>query len=126
MSDTVDALPVAIVSRHFVQQFFPDGNPLGHRIRLRRPEPRTPWLTIVGVAEETTYTLWDERHPAVVYMSAAQLPLDTTTYAVRTEGDPLALAPAVRKVLAAMNPSLPLDNVMTWNSSMHEDLIGLI
>jgi putative ABC transport system permease protein len=126
VSDTVDALPVAIVSRHFVQQFFPDGNPLGHRIRLRRPEPRTPWLTIVGVAEETTYTLWDERHPAVVYMSAAQLPLDTTTYAVRTEGDPLALAPAVRKALAAVNPSLPLDNVMTWKESMHEDLIGLI
>jgi putative ABC transport system permease protein len=32
----------------------------------------------------------------------------------------------VRKAMAAMDPSLPLDNVMTWNQSMREELVGLM
>ena len=124
--DTVDTVPVAVVSRRFAQQYFPGGSPLGHRIRLRRPEPRTPWMTIVGVSGEATYPLWTESAPGVVYMSARQLPLDTATYIVQTEGNPLAVAPSVRKALAAMDPALPLDNVMTWKRSMHEDLVGLM
>ncbi len=125
-SDTMDSVPTAVVSKRFVQQYFPNESPLGHRIRLRRPEPRTPWLTIVGVVGEANYTLWDNQHPAVVYMSSAQVPLDTTMYTVRTEGDPLALAPAVRKAIASMDASLPLDDVMTWKESQHENLVGLM
>ena len=125
-SDSLDSVPVAVVSRRFGQQYFPGESPLGHRIRLRRPEPRTPWLTIVGVVEEASYSLWDQRHPAVVYMSTAQVPLDTAIYTIRTEGDPLALAPAVRKTIAAMDPTEPLDGLMTWKQSMHENLVGLM
>ena len=113
-SDSLDSVPVAIVSGHFAQQYFAGENPLGHRIHLGRHDNHDPWLTIVGVAEETSYALWVETHPAVVYMSAAQLPLDTTTYAVTTEGNPLALAVPARRALAAIDPALPLDGVMTW------------
>ena len=87
---------------------------------------RTPWLTIVGVAEEATYTLWDESHPAAVYMSAAQVPLESAIYILKTEGDPLALAVPARRALAAIDPLLPLDNVMTWAQIIHEELTGLM
>ena len=126
-SDTMDSVPVAIVSQRFVNQYFPAENPLGHRIRLRRPEPRVPWLTIVGVAEETSYSLWEETTNAVVYLDAAQLPPpDGATYVVETDGDPVALAVPARRALAAIDPLLPLDNVMTWAQNLHEDLTGLI
>ncbi|MGB6194403.1 MAG: ABC transporter permease [Terracidiphilus sp.] len=124
-SDTTDTVPVAVVSRGFVDRYFPGANPLGHRVRLRRPEVRTPWLTIVGVARETRYTLWDESRPAVLYMSSAQLPLSTATYVVRTEGDPLALAAPARRALAAIDPSLPVDDAMTMERRLHENLVGL-
>jgi putative ABC transport system permease protein len=125
-SDTLDSVPVAIVSRRFVDQYFPDQNPLGHRIRLRRPEPRVPWLTIVGVAEETSYSLWMETKDAVVYLDNAQLPSDSATYLVETDGNPLALAVPVRRALASIDPLLPLDNVRTWAQSIREDLTGLM
>ena len=44
-------------------------------------------------------------------MSAAQMPPQGATYAVMTDGDPLALAPAARKALAGLDPALPLDMV---------------
>lgn len=125
-NDTIDSVPVAVVSRRFADLYFDGQNPLGHRIRMRRPEVRTPWLTIVGVAEQTTYALWDEARPAVVYMSAAQLPPDSATFILKTEGNPLALAAPARKALAAIDPTLPVDEEMSWDRHMHEDLIGLI
>lgn len=125
-SDALGTTPAAVVSRRFVQLYFPGANPLGHRIRLRRPEPRTPWMTIVGVVGDAPYSLWDDSHPAAVYMSTAQLPLDSTTYLVETAGDPLALAGAARRALAGIDPDLPIDSVMSWAQRLHENLIGLI
>jgi putative ABC transport system permease protein len=125
-SDAMDSVPVTIVSRRFVDQFFPGENPVGRRIRLRRPEPRTPWLTIVGVAEETSYSLWEQTKNAAVYLNAAQLPPDSTTYVVETDGNPLALAVPAHKALASIDSSLPLDEVMTWAGRLHDDLVGLM
>jgi putative ABC transport system permease protein len=125
-SDSRESVPVAIVSQRFVDQYFPGENPLGHRIRLRRPEPRVPWLTIVGVAEETSYSMWDQTRNAAVYLNAAQLPPDSAIYVVETNGNPLALGVPARKALAAIDAALPLDSLMTWGQSVHEDLTGLM
>ncbi len=127
-SDSLGAQPVAIVSRRFAAQYFPGQSPIGHRIRMGNSRlTHEPWLTIVGVAEETTYAMWDRSTlQAAVYMSAAQLPPAGATYAVMTNGDPLALAPSVRKSLAAIDPSLPLDAVMTYEQYEHEILTGLM
>jgi putative ABC transport system permease protein len=60
-----------------------------------------------------------------VYMSALQSPYAGATYAVTTNGDPLAIAPAARKAVAQLDPALPLDEVETYAQFMHEKLIGL-
>jgi putative ABC transport system permease protein len=125
-SDAMDSVPVAIVSQRFVDQYFPGDNPLGHRIRLRRPEIRSPWLTIVGVAAETSYTLWDQARNAVVYLNAAQMPPDSAKYLLEADGNPLSLAIPARKALASLDPALPLDEVMTWAERVHEDMVGLM
>jgi hypothetical protein len=70
---------------------------------------QTPWMTIVGVGEETSYSLWDKARPANVYMHAAQLPRASMTYSIVTNNDSLAVAPAVRKAMAAFDRTLPLD-----------------
>jgi ABC-type antimicrobial peptide transport system permease subunit len=99
---------------------------VGKRIRMGDAGPgQTPWMTIVGVVGETTYSLWDRARSAAVYMDVEQLPADSVHYAITTSGDPLTLAPEVRKVLAAMDPALPLDEVQTYAQSVHEKLTGL-
>ena len=125
-SDSLGSLPVAVVSRRFVAQYFPGENPVGHRIRMGRPDSRNPWLTIVGVAEEAPYTLWDQTPYSAVYMSVAQVPPTGVTYAVMTNGDPLALADSARKALAGLDPMLPLNTVETYAQVIHDSLIGLM
>jgi putative ABC transport system permease protein len=126
-SDALNSQPVAAVSRKFVTQYFNGENPLGHRIRMGSPsDKQEPWLTIVGIAEDASYSTWDQSIQPVVYMSAAQIPPPGATYAVITDGDPLALAQSARKALASIDPALPLDAVMTYQQSLHESLTGLI
>ena len=124
-SDAVGSLPVAVVSERFAAQYFPGQDPLGHRVRLGGAESHDPWLTIVGIAKETNYSMWEQtQHPAL-YLDSAQMPLTGTTYFLMTDGNPLALAPSALKALAGIDPTLPLDAVETWEQSIHESLTGL-
>ena len=128
-SDALGTTPVAVVSERFVQQYFPGENPLGHRIHMgggSSTNKNDPWLTIVGVAKETSYSLWDQTPHAAVYMDALQVPPAGTEFAITTTGDPLALAPAARKALAALDPALPLNTVETYEQLLRDNLIGLM
>jgi putative ABC transport system permease protein len=125
-SDSLQTTPVAIVSERFVTQYFPGENPLGHRIRMGGHSSSEPWLTIVGVAQETSYSLWDQTPHAAVYMDALQLPPAATEYAITTGGNPLALASAARSALATLDPALPLNTVETYQQLLHDNLTGLM
>jgi len=124
-SDAPGSTPVAIVSERFVAQYFPGQNPLGHRIRMGGRTSHETWLQIVGVAKETSYALWDQTPHAAVYMDSLQIPPSGTEYAITTSGDPLALAPAVRKALASLDPAMPLNTVETYAQLQDDDLTGL-
>ena len=80
-ADALETTPVAVVSERFVTQYFPGQNPMGHRIRMGGRDSHEPWLTIVGVAKETSYSLWDQTPHAAVYMDALQIAPAATEYA---------------------------------------------
>ena len=125
-ADSLETTPVAVVSERFVAQYFPGQNPMGHRIRMGGRNSHEPWLTIVGVAKETSYSLWDQTPHAAVYMDALQIAPAATEYAITTDGNPLALAPAARKALASLDPLLPLNTVETYRQLLNDNLTGLM
>ncbi|MGA2219876.1 MAG: FtsX-like permease family protein, partial [Terracidiphilus sp.] len=90
------------------------------------PDKNAPWLTIVGIAKETSYSLWDQTPHGAVYMDALQVPPGATEYAITTDGNPLALAPAARKALASLDPALPLNTVETYQQLLRDNLTGLM
>jgi putative ABC transport system permease protein len=125
--DAVGSQPVAIVSRQFAARYFPGESALGRRIRMGSgPKDQTPWLTIVGVVDETSYFLFlPGADSGAVYLSAAQMPPAEATYSVITRGDPMSFAATARKALAQIDPALPLDELETYALYMHDKLIGL-
>jgi ABC-type antimicrobial peptide transport system permease subunit len=127
-SDNLGAQPVAVVSSEFVRDYFPNENPIGKRVRMgANASDLTPWLTIVGVAEEADYFMYRPGHPAAIYMNVAQVPQTDMIYSVITDGSALSIAPEVRKTLAAIDPALPLDSVQTYSKLMLEEkLTGMI
>ena len=125
-SDGLNATPVGIVSRKFAQLYFPGTSPLGHKIRLgANRDTNNPVVTIVGIADDVQYQWTDDSAEPAIYLNASQIPSDDAKYAVLTEGDPLAVASAVRRQLAAIDPALPLDAMQTYAEYVRESLIGL-
>jgi predicted permease len=125
--DKIGSQPVAIVSRQFAARYFPGESPLGRHIRMgSTPKTQTPWMTIVGVVDETNYFLFLRGiDSGEVYMSVAQMPPAEATYSVITSGDPMSIAATARKALAQIDPALPLDELETYAQYMHDKLIGL-
>ena len=119
-SDTADSVPVAIVSEEVVRQQFPDGSPIGRRIRFNaaRPDGRsdTEW-TIVGVVGNLRSSL-DGPVRQTIFVPVAQHPTGSMTLFVRTTQDPLTVAPSLTSIIRAREPEAPV-RVRTL-----EDVVG--
>ncbi len=108
-SDTRTSRPVAIVNETFVKKLLPGTNPLGHIIGSYNDK-----TTIVGVVRDSKYTGVDEKPMPMAYYPAMQLSaLGTMHIEVRARGDAMALLPEMRRAIADLYPTVPLEQPMT-------------
>ncbi len=112
--DTGGSPPVAIVSRELVRQMFGNADPLGKRIRSHRDE--NVYREIVGIAGDVRFFGADDELQPIVYVPHSQSAWGAMVVALRTQGDPAAVLPAVRRAVAAVDPELPLDEVRTMDA----------
>jgi len=105
-----------IVNETFAKTFWPKGEgPVGKRIRNNE---KAPWLTVVGlVADVKHYGLEQPVRPGVYY-AWPRIPVSGLTVALKTSGDPAALAGAVRAIVQKMDPELPTFNVRTMEERL--------
>jgi putative ABC transport system permease protein len=122
-SDGAAAPPVAVVTENFVRRNWPGKNPIGQHIRLGNVEG--PWITVVGVVKDVRYTPWITEVAPAVYQPYRQSPLYYTYIAIRTKGDPLALAGPVRRVVAALDIDRPLFEIQALDRVIVNSIIGL-
>jgi predicted permease len=127
-SDRPGALPVAVVSERFARTNFGDADPVGRHIEVGGSLrvgglPRV--LTIVGVTANARYGGLKGEIPPVVYVSYAQVPapqLGQVTYALRTEGDPLRYAGAVRQIVREADGRVPVTKLKTQAADIDQTI----
>jgi putative ABC transport system permease protein len=101
---------VAIVNESFTRRYFPDGICLGRR--LHSWVHKDDWLTIVGVVGDVRD--WAEREPdPQIYLPYSQDGEPYMTLLVRTTGDPMHLAAAVRTRLRTLDEDQPVHDLAT-------------
>jgi putative ABC transport system permease protein len=119
-SDTVDSVPVAIVSEELVRQQFADGSPLGRRLRINVDHANgrddVEWM-IVGVVGNIRSSL-DGPVRQTIFIPRTQRPGGAIRFFVRTQQDPMLLATSVTGIVHAMEPEAPVE-VRTL-----EDVVG--
>src|SRR5262249_50243685 len=115
-TDTPKNVAVIIINQAMAQTYWPGGNPVGARIKQGRPDQVLPWLTIAGgVADVRQPRIEPPPRPAMYFPvsqfgEAAGVLRD---WVVKTSGDPLALAPAVREAIWSLDRELPISRVQT-------------
>lgn len=111
--DGPSAPNVAIVNEKFAQEFFPGQNVLGQRITLNY---KKRVLEIVGVVADTKYRSQREDIQPLVYTPWQQeeaADISRMHFALRTDGEPLALAGAVRQLVNNIDKNLPVTGITT-------------
>jgi putative ABC transport system permease protein len=110
-ADRRDAVPVVVVNESFARRYFPARSAVGQRIV---GEDRQTW-EVVGVVADTLGRGISSQPEPELYMTVEQGPMDWNQHflVVRTAGDPVAQLPAVRRVVAELDPQQPVYAIQT-------------
>ena len=126
---------VAVVNQTLAQRYFPNGDAVGHSVRVPGIEDRPPkylsapklaesWLQIVGVAGDAKNDGLREPVKPAIFVPYTLSLRQWTQILVRTEVPPLSLLHAVLAQLAAVNPDQQtfndVEDLETWIKDEHE------
>lgn len=111
-----------IVNESFVKQYWPElkspGDAVGRRIR----SGGGAWRTIVGVVGDEKHYGMDEPMKPAVYLPYRDVPRNTMTLAIRTNGEPEALTGPAREVLRRLDSELPMFDVRVLSNRVRDSL----
>lgn len=115
----------AIVSSNLARRIWPDERAVGQRLGLVI-SGETTWVEVVGVSGDLAQLrpgLEDERYQLIVpYPFLEKLAFSDVALVIRTVGDPLDVAPAVRRDLQALAPGLPAPEIRTLQEALDQTL----
>jgi predicted permease len=122
--DIYESLPVAVINATFLGNFFPDGDAIGRRIRMGQSETTAEWLTIIGVVPDMKMEGIGNNNSSAAgfYIPITQSGVgNRVSIALRTQGDPMTAATAVRAKIADMDPNLPIYDVLSMKEVIAEE-----
>jgi putative ABC transport system permease protein len=112
--DDASSLPVILLNQTAADKLFPNEDPVGQRVHLSY-EPGMPVRTIVGVVRNTKQYGRDARDTRQFYEPYSQHPWAQMYLMIRTAGDPLKMAAAVREQVRAIDANQPVAEVQSMD-----------
>jgi putative ABC transport system permease protein len=122
-----DGAPLTVVvNQQYATVHWPHQDPIGRRIRI--PLPDVPWFTVVGVVANVRQIGLAAPVEPEVYFPADQVGVNIPFMwpqhlVVRTTGDPLALAPAIRRAVSDVDPDEPVSNIRSMEQLFASDVL---
>src|SRR5262249_14868724 len=122
--DNAEAPLVVIINETMARRYFPNENPIGHR--LLWPVPRT----IVGVVGDTCNRSLDREVYQEIYAPRTQYTNFVSSLVVRvapSQSSPAglsSLAAAIRNQVRAIDPNVPVNQVLTMDERLSSSVAG--
>jgi putative ABC transport system permease protein len=113
---------VAIINEYLARQLFPRRDPIGQI--LPYPDLNQPPMKVVGIVKDAPQLSYEQPVRGEVYRPYGQafFALFMASVVVRTSGDPLAVASALRKEVWAVDPNQPVVKVETMNDLIAQSI----
>jgi predicted permease len=120
--DRDDHANKVIISHQLARQYFPGENPIGRHLVVSSRDKAG--YEIVGVVGDT---LWQVGQPTKATMYFPLFSGNSRnsfgfSLAVRTDSDPLAMSIPIQKQIAALDPELPVSDVLTMDQIIGQSL----
>ncbi|MGB7280789.1 MAG: ABC transporter permease [Candidatus Acidiferrum sp.] len=121
---------VAMVNEAFVERYLSGVDPLVQQVLVEqlipgspKPGPPVPWR-IVGVYQDVRNVDARNEPAPEIDLPFWQSPWPSASVAVHTGGDPTSVRSAIAADLHAMDPDLPMDDVMTMDQIVSRSMDG--
>jgi putative ABC transport system permease protein len=122
--DSDQSPPVAVVDETLARTYWPREDAVGKRLHRGGVGPTAHWVTVVGVVRHVRYRTLEAQSRVEVYWPETQNPAQSMSLAIRTSQDPLQLAAAVQKEVAAVDPEQPAYQIRTMDEIVEGSLEG--
>lgn len=122
-ADRADAPKVAIVNEAFARRFGLGANPVGKHVGTDPRKP--PDVEIVGVFKDAAYNQVKESFPPQLVTPRAQttqLGFEQMAVYVRTAQTPDALLAAIPRLVASVDPDVPVTDIRTLDAQIRENV----
>ncbi len=125
--DDSQTQPVAIINETMARQYWPGDNAVGKRFKLGPTNSPRPWVTVTGVIGDIKEMGLEAPAKAEMFFPYQQLPEMLWNMprdlAVRTTGDPMSVAAAVRQAVWSVDRNQPVSNIRTMDEILAEELM---
>ena len=115
-ADRSDSPHVVVVSQSLARTLFPAVSAIGQRIRLDGPSGRV--VEIVGIVGDVRAASLGAPPPPMIYHSHRQRAENRMSLALRVEGDATHVVSAVRSLVRAIDPALPVYAIASMDSQI--------
>jgi putative ABC transport system permease protein len=115
-----DRLRVAIVNQAMARYYFADGDPIGKHLKLDGDDK--PY-EIVGMVGDAKYYEIREAAPRTIYFNMFQEGRVFSQFALRTNIDPAAVAPEVRRTVGELLKTIPVARVTTLADQVDASIV---
>jgi len=113
--ELTDESHVVVINETMARDYFPGEDPIGKRVTIDMKDENVP-SKIIGVVRDARYVGLDTAVRPMTYWPYPELVYSGMTLVVRTEGEPLALAEAVRREVLAIDNDQPIADVRTMEA----------
>ncbi len=111
---------VAVINETMARRYWPDGNPIGQRIKETSNE--RVWREIVGVVGSVRHRARGEEPKPEMFVPWSQAPAPNLNLAVRTQVEPASFAAALRRAVTATDANLPVFEVLTMEERLSDSV----
>jgi putative ABC transport system permease protein len=110
--DTKEVPHVALIDEEFARRYWPGEEAVGKHIRPGGNDPNNPLAEVIGVVRRVKMEgLNHESDRVQAYFPFRQLPNNGMTVTIKTGGDPMNIAAAVREQVLTLDSDQPIYNL---------------
>jgi hypothetical protein len=116
----------AIVNQTFVRKYFPTGNPVGRVFGTQEANPvkdmdKSSGWEIAGIASDAKYDQLRREVQPTIYVPSSG---GAVSFSLRTEADPMKVAPQIRAIVSQMDSNLPIFELRTETQQIDRQIFA--
>jgi putative ABC transport system permease protein len=120
--DRLDRARKVVISNLLARQYFPGEDPVGKSLHVYAYNDAD--YEIVGVVADTLWQVGKPALPTIYFPILDGGLIKGESLAIRTDTDPLAMSVPVQKQISALDPEMPVSNVLTMQQAIGDSLMN--